>query len=995
MENNNQKDTEVKKNPFAEMEEEVLRFWQKAEIFKKSVEKKAPKGQYVFYDGPPFITGLPHYATLLPSIAKDMVPRYWTMKGYRVERVWGWDCHGLPAENKVENQLDLKNKKDIEGLGVDKFVCACRDYVTTGSEQWEWYIERIGRWVDMKNAYRTMDFKFMESVIWAFKRLYEKGLIYEGNRSSLHCPRCATPLSKFEITMDAGSYRDVSDESVVVKFKIKDSKFKGKGNLYALAWTTTPWTLPGNLALAVNSNIDYALVKVDENKFKDLGEEETPPNISSANIEYYIIAKDQYELMLGEYSPELVEIIKGKDLIGVSYEPLFDLKNEEINSNQNSYKIYNGDFVSTEEGTGIVHIAPNFGEDDFNLGQEQGLPMSDLMDEMGHYTDLAGDFRGLYFKKAGRKVMQDLGEKLFSSFPYTHSYPFCYRCGAPLIYKTQKAWYLRINKIRGKLLKHNEKINWIPEFFKEGRFKYNLENAPDWCLSRSRYWGSPLPVWRCGECGELKVFGSAREIEEASGQEVKDLHRPAIDEHFFKCAKCGAAMKRVKEVLDCWFESGSMPFAQFHYPFDRKKEFEKDMFPADFIIEYTGQLRGWFYYLHVLAAALFDDRAFKNVIVSGVLAGTDGRKMSKSYGNYPDPKNTLHKYGADALRMYFMNSAIMLGDDASLNEKDIQDSLRKNVLLLWNVVKFYKIFSGGYFPEYGSGGAASGSILDRWIISRLNKLVSEVTDSMERYDLPAATRPISVFIDDLSTWYIRRSRERFKSENESEKEQVVKTAGYVLLEASKVFAPAMPFIAEQIWQAVSGNDFKDKGKSVHLEEWPGKGPVEKDVLAGMAAARKITEAALAKRDEAGIKVRQPLSKIIIKGPETGALKDEYMELIKEETNIKEAVFEKGGQEIEVELDLEISDDLRKEGVKRELVRRINSLRKKFNLTIDDRISIYWEGSAETRKAIRDFYEDLLKSTLAEEIKEGIGDDAAGIKEFELSGEKITLGISKN
>ena len=824
----NEKDKKASANPFPKMEEEVLEFWNQAKIFEKSVEKPAgekPKGDYVFYDGPPFITGLPHYATLLPSIAKDVVPRYWTMKGYRVERVWGWDCHGLPAENKVEQELGLKNKKDIEKLGVDKFIAACSNYVNVGSEQWQWYINRIGRWVDMEHAYKTMDLTFMESVIWAFRELYDKGLVYEGYRSSLHCPRCATPLSKFEITMDAGSYKDVTEKSVVVKFKLKthlpadrqgNSKlitqnfnFDNK-DVYFLAWTTTPWTLPGNLALAVGEKVVYAAVE------------------SGGAV--YIMAKEKTEEIFKEKEHKTLSELKGKDLLGLEYEPLFDLGNEIIKENKNAFKVYAGGFVNTEEGTGIVHIAPNFGEDDFELGKKEGLPMIDLMDENGIYTKNAGEWAGQYFSKAGKKVLDELGEKFFSSFDYTHSYPFCYRCGTPLIYKAQKAWYLKISEIREKMIATNENINWVPEHFKEGRFKYNLESAPDWCLSRSRYWGSPIPVWKCcsddrrqttddrqDSCHNIKVVGSLKELEELSGVKVDDLHKPGIDAIEFKCDKCGGVMRRVSEVLDCWFESGAMPFGQFHYPFERKNEW-KNLFPADFIIEYTGQLRGWFYYLHVLGNALFNDRAFKNVITTGVLAGTDGRKMSKSYGNYPDPKATLEKYGSDALRMYFMSSPIMLGDDMSLSETDLQTSLRKNVMVLWNVYKFYGLFAEGTRPEEKE--PESENILDKWILLRLNQLIKEATDSLESYNLPAGARPITDFIDDLSTWYLRRSRDRFKSDDEADKNAALKTTGHVLLQLTKIMAPYMPFSAENIWQRLTGNDFKDEEKSVHLEGWP-------------------------------------------------------------------------------------------------------------------------------------------------------------------------------
>jgi len=966
MDNENKDKQEKSVSPFPKMEEEVLHFWEKNKIFEKSVKKEAPQGSYIFNDGPPFITGLPHYATLLPSVAKDVVPRYWTMKGYRVERKWGWDCHGLPAENKVETQLGLKNKKDIEALGVGKFVDACRNYVKEGSDQWRWYIDRIGRWVDMDNAYRTMDLDFMESVMWAFKKLYDDGFIYEGYRTSLHCPRCATPLSKFEITMDAGSYRDITEPSVAVKFKVV-----GKNNEYFLAWTTTPWTLPGNLALAVGKKMKYVKVEIDG--------------------EIIILAKDRAEEILKGKEHKIVKELSGKDLIDVQYEPLYVLANEEIKNNSNVYKVYGADFVTTEDGTGIVHIAPNFGEDDFELGKAIGLPMVDLMDENGVYTKEAGQWQNFYFKKAGEAIKEDLQKRgvIFSIFDVTHPYPFCYRCNTSLIYRTQKAWYLKIDKIRERLIETNKKINWVPEYFKEGRFQFNLESAPDWCLSRSRYWGSPIPVWRCPSCDEIKVVGSLKEIEELSGQKITDLHRPGIDGIEFKCSKCNELMKRVPEVLDCWFESGSMPFAQWHYPFERKDDF-KDIFPADFIVEYTGQLRGWFYYLHVLSNSLFNSLSFKNVVVTGVLAGTDGRKMSKSFGNYPDPRLVLEKYGSDALRMYFMSSSIMMGDDTSLSEKDIQDSLRKNVMVLWNVYNFYAMYATESKVE--SLNVESDNVLDKWILARLNELIKAVTENMEKYHLPAASRPISEFIDDLSTWYLRRSRDRFKGEDVKDKEAAIATTGFVLLQLSKVMAPFMPFIAEQLWQKIMGNDFKDENKSVHLETWPESQKFDEKIIASMEIVRKIVELGLAKRDEAGIKVRQPLLELRIMNYE---LRDEYVFLIKDEVNVKEVICKKGEGNIEVELDTNISDELKLEGTKRDLVRSINNLRKDAGMTIQDRAFVYWESDDRMIKdAFSKMANEIMRDTLSTEIKNGLVDDVDIQKEVKVNDAKIILGVKK-
>lgn len=984
MNNKNNNKSEEAVSPFPKVEEDVLRFWQSNKIFEKSVKKEAPQGSYIFNDGPPFITGLPHYATLLPSVAKDVVPRYWTMKGCRVERKWGWDCHGLPAENKVEGQLGLKNKKDIEDLGVGKFVDACRNYVKEGSDQWRWYIDRIGRWVDMDNAYRTMDLNFMESVIWAFKKLYDDGFIYEGYRTSLHCPRCATPLSKFEITMDAGSYRDITEPSVTVKFKVV-----GKENEYLLAWTTTPWTLPGNLALAVGEKVKYIKAEVDG--------------------EILILAKDRMGEILQDKKYKIAKELSGSDLIGEQYEPLYILNSEEIRKNYNVYKVYGANFVTTEDGTGIVHIAPNFGEDDFELGKVIGLPMVDLMDENGIYAKEAGQWQNFYFKKTGEAVKEDLQKRniIFSVFDVTHPYPFCYRCNTSLIYRTQKAWYLKIDKIRGKLVETNKEINWVPEYFKEGRFQFNLESAPDWCLSRSRYWGSPIPVWRCQNCEEVKVVGSLKEIEKLSGKRINDLHRPGIDEIEFRCDKCGKTMKRVPEVLDCWFESGSMPFAQWHYPFEREADF-KNIFPADFIVEYTGQLRGWFYYLHVLSNCLFDSLSYKNVIVTGVLAGTDGRKMSKSFGNYPDPRLVLEKYGSDALRMYFMSSSIMMGDDTSLSEKDIQDSLRKNVMILWNIYNFYSMYANYENRNISSlesdketaekflADARNDNVLDKWILAKLNQLIFEVTGNLEKYHLPAAARPISEFIDDLSTWYIRRSRDRFKGDDERDKQAAIAATGYVLLQLSKVIAPFMPFLAEQLWQKVTGNNFADGDKSVHLEEWPQSHSMEHvthNIMNEMAMVRKIVELGLAKRDEAGIKIRQPLLELRITNCE---LRDEQVALVADELNVKNVVCKKGEGNIEVELNTEISDELKLEGTKRDLVRAINNLRKDVGLTIQDRAEIYFKSDDKMIKEVFDKMKaEILKDTLSTEIHEGVVEDVNLQKEIKINDAKIVLGIKKN
>ncbi|MBU0880173.1 class I tRNA ligase family protein, partial [Patescibacteria group bacterium] len=667
------------------------------------------------------------------------------------------------------------------------------------------------------------------------------------------------------------------------------------------------------------------------------------------------------------------------------------INNNEIIKSKKVYKIYHGDFVTTEDGTGVVHIAPNFGEDDFELGKKVDLPMIDLMDENGIYSEAMEKWNGYYFKKANRDVLLDLEKEniIFSISDYTHSYPFCYRCNTPLIYKTQKAWYLNIQKIKEKMLKTNEEINWVPEYFKEGRFKNNIESAPDWCLSRSRYWGSPIPVWRCSNCNKIKVLGSIEEIEKLSGKKVKDLHRPDIDEHELKC-ECGNTMERVKEVFDCWFESGAMPFAQFHYPFEKQNDF-KNLFPADFIIEYTGQLRGWFYYLHVLSNALFDSISFKNVIVSGVLAGADGRKMSKSFGNYPDPRATLEKYGSDALRMYFMNSQIMLGNDTSLSEIEIQDALRKNVIVFWNVVKFYELFAHNLEEETLLNDTKN--ILDQWILIKLNQLIKKVTENLEKYNLPEASRPISEFIDDLSTWYLRRSRDRFKGEDEKDKQAALITTNYVLTQLSKIMAPFTPFIAEQIWQKVSGYNFIDENKSVHLESWPqvesGIRNQELGVLEEMLVVRKIVELGLAKRDEAGIKIRQTLEKFSIFNFQF-SINEDYLKLIKDELNVKNIVCKKGDGDMLVELDTNITPELKLEGLKREIVRQVNMMRKQAGFTIEDKIILSWQSESDLiKQVIEKMGDEIKKDTLSEKI---INNDVEEKKEINLNGEKIMLGM---
>ena len=977
-------------NPFPKMEEEILNFWDRAKIFEKSVKKKAPKGDYIFYDGPPFGTGEPHYGHLLSSISKDVVPRYWTMQGYRVERRWGWDCHGLPIENIIEKDKKISGKKEIEKMGVDYFNEACRAKVLEYADIWDKMIHRIGRWVEFKKSYKTMDLNYMESVWWGFSQLWKKDLIYQGRKVLLYCPRCETPISNFEVAMD-NSYQEITETSVYVKFKVKNSEkinnnLKGQ-DVYVLAWTTTPWTLPGNVALAIGKDIAYSMIKI--------------------NNEYYILAKDRLEVIKQEY--ELVKEFKGEELIGLNYEPLFDVPALRA-SGKKVYYIAPADFVTTEDGTGVVHIAVVYGEDDYNLGLKLGLPVIPALDEKGYFNNTTPQFKGIYFKDADKKIIEDLKKQrlLFNQVDYKHPYPFCHRCETQLFYNAIPAWFLNIGKIRKRMLELNKNINWFPKHLKQGRFAQGIEQAPDWNISRNRYFATPMPIWECDKCKEREVIGSVKELEDKSGKNnIKDIHNHFIDDLKWKCSKCDGDMKRISEVFDCWVESGSMFFAQMHYPFENKEKFEKN-FPAQFISEYISQTRAWFYVMHVLSTALFDSNSFENVVTTGVIFTEDGSKMSKSKKNFPDPWKVINEFGVDSLRCYLMSSTLMHAENLFFNERELRDIFRKNIMLVWNVYKFFELFgpSPGPSPAVAGEGGLSENILDKWITARLNQLIETVTKNMGEYNIPKAIRPIEEFINDLSTWYLRRGRDRFKGEDQKDKQAALQTTGYVLLELSKVMAPFMPFIAEQIWQRVSGNDFKDEDKSVHLESWPIARNVERithnEILKKMEIVRKIVEMGLAKRDEAGIKVRQPLQKLEVRSKK---LEDEYVKLIKDEVNVKNVEFVKGKGELQVELNTELTNELKQEGIAREIIRNVNSIRKKHGFTIKDRINIYIDTKSDNIKKVVDdngkYYNYIIANTLASAYRiagQGLkpieSDNPKFFKEVKINGEIVNIGIQK-
>ncbi len=961
--------SESQKSDVSKREEATLAFWKEHQIFEKSVKKHAPLGEYVFYDGPPFATGLPHYGHIVASVIKDVIPRYFTMRGYSVPRVWGWDCHGLPIENIVEKELGFKHKKDILEMGVAKFNELCRSKVFTYADEWKKVIPRIGRWADMEKPYFTMSRDFMESVWWAFKQIYDKGLVYEDYRSMHICPRCETTLSQSEV---AEGYKDVKDLAVTAKFKIKNPEKIGlSGDVYILAWTTTPWTLPGNVALAVGNEIEY--VKVTNKGAHSTsvtmelksGEVTRQVNLSPG---VYIMSKDFFQrnvysnagvmevrYMLGDpeetkrnvlkYANDFqgfaavygVEIVKGVSLAGLAYEPLFDSYSSDTNlkNKENGWKVYAADFVTTEDGTGVVHIAPAFGSDDMALGKKENLPFVQHVRMDGIIRPEVKELAGLSVKpiddiqSTDVAVIKYLAEKglLFSKEKYEHSYPHCWRCDTPLINYATSSWFVKIEDQKSALLKNAAPINWSPAHIKEGRWGKWLEGARDWSISRQRFWASVIPIWVCEKCKAKRVFGSATELEEASGKKIDDLHKHIVDEISFSCSECDGVMRRIPDVLDTWFDSGSMPYGQAHYPFENKAAFEKT-FPAQFIAEGQDQTRAWFYYLHVLSTSIFGRNAFQNVIVNGIVLAEDGKKMSKRLQNYPDPMEIVEKYGADALRYYMLSSPVVQAENLNFSEKGVDEALKKNIGRLGNVLAFYQLYADGTVRDW-----KSEHVLDTWIIARLDSLIEEVTKAFDAYQLDAATRPLALFIDDLSVWYLRRSRDRFKEDGD-DKKAALATLRFVLHRLSLVMAPSMPFFAEHLFQAVREGEDEE---SAHLASWPSVsyqprfwaklfgGKDSRLVLEAMQVARNVVSSALEERDTAGIKVRQPLSKLSI--PSSLKLAEEYLAIIADEVNVKKV--ERLGDAIR--LDVEITDELKEEGVVRDTIREIQAFRKEQGL----------------------------------------------------------------
>lgn len=946
-----------------EYEKALVQYWKENKTFEKSVEQRSADNSYVFYDGPPFITGVPHHGTLLSSVIKDAVPRYWTMKGKRVERVWGWDSHGLPAENFVEKQLGITDRRDIgTKISLEDYIVTARNSMVANSATWEDVIDRIGRWVDFGGAYKTMDKEYMESVWWAFKTLHEKGKIYEGEKVLMYDTKFATPVSKNEVTMDNDAYQTVTDPSVYVKFKLTSGST-------LLAWTTTPWTLPANTALAVNPELEYVEVKVGDEQFilakallpKVLTDDKRQP------LDYQIVRELQGSELVGQKYDPLIAVPKGMALTPVNR--LQQSRGVTVAMAGNNYQVWAADYVTAESGTGVVHTAPSYGEDDFALAKSNNIDMFHTLDDNGiYYEPLAKKLYEFMPWKDPSEPLEvwssnkDLAKALQKAgivwkVDYIqHEYPFNPRSKQRIMYRAIPSWFYDIEGQKQEMFEqNNESINWFPEHLKHGRFEKNIEQAPDWNLSRDRFWATAMPVWEgYDEKGDKQqiVVGSYAELKELSGVELEDYHRPWIDDIEFD--KDGVHYKRIEKVLDGWFESGSMPFAQFHYPFENKQKFEQD-FPGDFISEYVAQVRAWFYYLHVVNVGLFGKAPFKNVITTGTLAGNDGRKMSKSLGNYTDPNELMDKFSADSLRFLLLSSPLLNGEDFSLSDKDVGDVARK-LSMVWNMYDFFTMYAevdGWDFDgELKDPSEQLTNPLDQWIVSRVHQLTQEIETHMDGYDLPNATKPILPFIEDASNWYVRRSRRRFwKSDDDTDKNNAYQTLHYVLTHLSMVLAPFTPFLAEELYQKLTG------GESVHLLDWPKTGHINELVVKDMETVREYVNQALSIRAKERVKIRQPLASVTV--PTLGEFVN-FHDILTDELNVKTVQ-----QGAEMALDLEITPELKREGLVREVIRHVQAARKEAGLNVDDRIKLRLKTNDQgLRQAIVEHSEVIASETLA-------------------------------
>lgn len=1177
-------------------EEEILTWWKDARIFEKSLEKIAPNGEFVFYDGPPFATGLPHMGHLLGSAIKDVAGRYKTMCGYRVERTWGWDTHGLPIEHMIEKKLELKTKKDVEAMGIDRFNEEARSAVLAFTGEWKRYVERIGRWVDFDHSYKTMDNSYIESVWWALKKIYDDGRLYEWRKVLMYCPRCETPLSKAEIAMD-NSYKDVTDTAVYVAFKVTGTEFCAQGaqlptdaSVYLLAWTTTPWTLPANMALAVGADIEYVLVAhadipADEN-VRDSNVVGLVPSASVAQ-RYFIVAKDRLrETMRTTDAPVVLRTFKGSDLVGLSYEPLYTIAKANAVESEKAltWTVLPADFVTTDEGTGVVHIAPMYGEDDYALGVQHGLPSIPLLDATGTYNADAPELvRGMFYKKGGKYILEDLKARghVLHTHDHSHSYPHCYRCGTALLYNAMTSWFINIQSVKKRLLEANEEVSWYPAHLKHGRFKHIVEGAPDWTISRNRFWASPLPIWRHERTGEVTVLGSLAEVrahtrrsgntylvvrhgqaesnvrkvisaladdknhltemgkEQAhkvasslkgkgvariiaspfvrtretaeciakelgipvadivydarigewgitafhgkplgalseacptyhdrfthscggeSLMEMKqrvgdalyayentyagetilivgheytawmaecvaqgatleecvtirgvkddfiangevrvldfvplphnkayelDFHRPYIDE-ISLIAPDGGRLVRIPEVVDCWVESGLMPIASQHVLGDAMEKPAR--YPGDFIAEYIAQTRTWFYYMHAMGVLLFDGPSFTQCVATGTILAEDGSKMSKSKNNFTDPLINLDRFGADALRLYILGSVVMQSEDMHFRDEELKEVHNRIIGMLWNSYKFYELYASEKTADIPMDSQKRHA-LDRWILARLAQVVDEVTGYMEEYDTVRTVRTIRDFISDFSTWYIRRSRDRFKSDDVVDRGFAIETTRHVLQTIAKLLAPTAPFIAESVYRGTGGEK-----ESVHLEQWPM--PLVRDgeqesLLLGMKEVRRVASLALEARQRAGIKVRQPLASLTIKSTQLEG-KSELLQLLADEVNVKQVICN-DECESEVLLDSTITEELRREGATRDIVRSVQELRKQAGLAPEQTVTLSVCAHDIGHNAIEIARAELARVAGVSDIVYGDA-PVAGVT-VEVEGDTLTLAIS--